>query len=329
MAGSPLRAKAMAESVLTQTDVVLPVGTKLVPLGKTERYVLYKVGPVLSCSHGIGMPSMSILLHEVTKLLHYAKVPRDELVYIRLGTCGGLGVPPGTQVITRKSLDGLFRPEHRSHVVGKETVHTTSLDESLIESLVAAAGEDIPAVVGDTIAADDFYQEQGRVDGAFCDHTEADKDRWLRDAHDAGVRNIEMESRMFAAFCTRMKIRGAVVCAVIVNRLEGDQVRSTPGQLIQYSAATIKLVLRFVRQQMLHSRGGAVAPAAPAAASASAAAPATCPCRGNKSKVSSPAFRALTGEKEPEPILPKWLLPIGLGVSFAVHVLSKAGPAHQ
>lgn len=206
MAGSPLRAKAIAESVVTQLDIKLPVGTELAPVGKTERYVLYKVGPVLACSHGIGMPSMSILLHEVAKLLHYAKVPRDQLVFIRLGTCGGLGVPPGTQVVTRRSLDGLFRPEHRYHCLGKEVVQPTSLDEGLIESLLAAAGDDIPALVGDTIAADDFYLEQGRVDGAFCDHTEADKLNWLKQAHAAGVRNIEMESRMFAAFCNRMKV---------------------------------------------------------------------------------------------------------------------------
>lgn len=41
-------------------------------VGKDQRYVLYLVGPVLVCSHGMGGPSTSILLHEVAKLLHYA-----------------------------------------------------------------------------------------------------------------------------------------------------------------------------------------------------------------------------------------------------------------
>ena len=31
-----------------------------------ERYAMFKVGPVLSASHGIGIPSVSILLNEVT-----------------------------------------------------------------------------------------------------------------------------------------------------------------------------------------------------------------------------------------------------------------------
>lgn len=32
----------------------LPVGAELAPVGKTERYTLFKVGPVISVSHGIG-----------------------------------------------------------------------------------------------------------------------------------------------------------------------------------------------------------------------------------------------------------------------------------
>jgi hypothetical protein len=36
------------------------------------------VGPVLIANHGMGMPSTSILLHEVTKLLAHAGAPRSE-----------------------------------------------------------------------------------------------------------------------------------------------------------------------------------------------------------------------------------------------------------
>ena len=36
------------------------------------RYVMYKVGPILALNHGMGMPSLSIALHEVVKLLFYA-----------------------------------------------------------------------------------------------------------------------------------------------------------------------------------------------------------------------------------------------------------------
>ena len=54
------------------------------------------------------------------------------------------------------------------------------------------------------------YEGQGRLDGAFCDYTEADKMAFLRAAYDHGVRNIEMESVCFAAFCQRANVRGTI-----------------------------------------------------------------------------------------------------------------------
>ena len=45
------------------------------------RYAMYKVGPVLSISHGMGIPSAGILLHEVIKLMYHAGV--KDPVFIR------------------------------------------------------------------------------------------------------------------------------------------------------------------------------------------------------------------------------------------------------
>lgn len=39
--------------------------------------------------HGIGIPSISIILNELIKLLHYANA-RD-VIFFRVGTSGGLG----------------------------------------------------------------------------------------------------------------------------------------------------------------------------------------------------------------------------------------------
>jgi len=46
------------------------------PIGKTDRYVMYKVGPVLMANHGMGMPTTSILLHEVRLFCVAAPAPR-------------------------------------------------------------------------------------------------------------------------------------------------------------------------------------------------------------------------------------------------------------
>lgn len=43
-----------------------------------------------------------------------------------------------------------------------------------------------------------------------------DKMAFLKKAHDKGIRNIEMESAAFAAFCLKAGVHGAVVCATLV-----------------------------------------------------------------------------------------------------------------
>lgn len=49
---------------------------------------------------------------------------------------------------------------------------------------------------------------QGRLDGALCSYTEKDKQAYLRAAHAAGVRNIEMESSVFATMCSACGLKG-------------------------------------------------------------------------------------------------------------------------
>ncbi|OTF74226.1 hypothetical protein BLA29_012787 [Euroglyphus maynei] len=56
----------------------------------------------------MGISSLSILMHEILKLLHYAKCTNVTL--FRIGTSGGIGVSPGTVVITGKAVDELLRP---------------------------------------------------------------------------------------------------------------------------------------------------------------------------------------------------------------------------
>lgn len=55
----------------------------------------------------MGVPSVGILLHEMIKLMYHAKC--KDPVFIRIGTCGGIGVEGGTVVITEEAVDGLLR----------------------------------------------------------------------------------------------------------------------------------------------------------------------------------------------------------------------------
>lgn len=55
-----------------------------------------------------------------------------------------------------------------------------------------------------------FSIGQGRLDGALCSFSHEEKLEYLRKAYDAGVRNIEMESTVFAAMCRVCGLKGIV-----------------------------------------------------------------------------------------------------------------------
>lgn len=57
---------------------------------------------------------------------------------------------------------------------------------------------------------------QARLDGAFCSYTEKDKQDYLAKAYASGVRNIEMESSVFAAMCKLGGLKGRPpICFVV------------------------------------------------------------------------------------------------------------------
>ena len=59
----------------------------------------------------MGMPSISILLHELIKLMHHAAC--TDVIFTRMGTCGGLGLAPGTVVITDSAVNEMFQPVYQ------------------------------------------------------------------------------------------------------------------------------------------------------------------------------------------------------------------------
>lgn len=242
MGGSAERALTFAEKVKNELE------SPLHPIGKTERFSLYKVGPVISVSHGMGMPSLMILLHEITKLLHYAAC--HDPIYIRIGTSGGIGLPGGTVVVTQEGLNGKLEPYYELPVLGEVRRYPTTFDKALIQNIVDCKN-DLDVRVGKTLGVDCFYEGQGRLDGALNPgYTEDQKLDFLKRLHSLGVRNIEMEACAVGAFCNRAGIRGAVVCATLLDRLQGDQVTSTKEQLVEFSDRAQKVVVNFIKKSI-------------------------------------------------------------------------------
>ncbi|NXE37969.1 UPP2 phosphorylase, partial [Ptilorrhoa leucosticta] len=201
--GSPNRMKAFAQ-FLHQELGLAGDGEDVADIC----YAMYRAGPVLSISHGMGIPSISIMLHELIKLLHHAKC-RDVTI-IRIGTSGGLGIEAGSVVITDTAVDSSFQPRFEQVVLDDVVVRSTELDKDLAEELLACSREipDFPTLIGHTMCTYDFYEGQGRLDGALCSFSSEKKLEYLRRAYDAGVRNIEMESTAFAALCGLCGLKG-------------------------------------------------------------------------------------------------------------------------
>ncbi|NWQ89506.1 UPP2 phosphorylase, partial [Burhinus bistriatus] len=171
-------------------------------------YTVYRAGPLLSVSHGMGIPSISIMLHELIKLLHHAK--RQDVTITRIGTSGGLGIEAGSVVITDTAVDFSFKPQFEQVVLDDVVVQNTELDKDLAEELLACSKEipDFPTLIGHTTCTYDFCEGQGRLDRALCSFSSEKKLEYLKRAYDAGMRNTEMESTVFAALCRLCGLKG-------------------------------------------------------------------------------------------------------------------------
>ena len=73
----------------------------------------------------MGVPSMSIMLVETIKLLHYAGA--KDVCFVRIGTSGGIGVAPGTVIVSSGAINGLLEKKHiqfiKGNIVSRELLH--------------------------------------------------------------------------------------------------------------------------------------------------------------------------------------------------------------
>ncbi|XP_059801386.1 uridine phosphorylase 1-like isoform X1 [Hypanus sabinus] len=248
--GSPWRMKSFSQYM--NEFLGLGCATADIPdiCAHTDRYSMYKVGPVLSVSHGIGIPSILIMLHELIKLLSHAKC--SDVVAFRIGTSGGIGVQPGTVVVTKKAVNPSFNPVFELVVLGVTKSYPTTLSEPLAQEMLNCSKElgKFDTVSGNTLCTSDFYEGQARLDGAFCHYTAEEKMNYLNAACKAGVCNIEMESAAFAAICARSGLPGAVVCVTLLDRLQGDQISSSHEVLSEYQMRPQMLVAHYIKKHL-------------------------------------------------------------------------------
>lgn len=236
MAGSGGRIKSFAQ---TWSD--LNGGAPIVAFPKEDRFVTRYCAGVLFASHGMGMPSASIALQELMRMVFFLKrgdlEALDEVFWARIGTSGGVGLEGGTIVVTTEGLMADLRPYRLLNGGMGEYWFDGDFPADVAHAIIEAnAGADFAMATGRTVAGNEFFLEQFRLDGAVCLETPETKMAWLQWIHDNGVRNIEMEGAMLAGYLNHWGFsKFAMICCTLLNRLHGDQVTASPDELAKYS----------------------------------------------------------------------------------------------
>ncbi|EPB80345.1 uridine phosphorylase [Ancylostoma ceylanicum] len=233
--GSPTRLKIYAEWFAKECKI--PCSENL---SKSDRFVLFKTGKVVWVNKQIDpcIPKRKEA-HQLSFRI------------IRLGTSGGVGVEPGTVIVSKNAINAELNEQYVQWIAGQRVVRETYLDEGLRNELIAMANEmKIPVDSGFTMCADDFYEGQMRLDGFFCEYKPDDKFAFLKKLHDMGVRNIEMESTCFSSMTLRAGCKGAVVCVTLLNRMKGDQIKLSHDQFLEFEERPFRLVTALMKKQL-------------------------------------------------------------------------------
>lgn len=232
-------------------------GAEIIGLPKEERFTTRYCAGVLFASHGMGMPSASIAVQELMRMVYFLKrgdlAALDEIFWARVGTSGGVGLEGGTIVVTTEGVMADLRPYRVLNGGMGEYWFDSAFPADVAQAVLAAnADSGLNLATGKTVAGNEFFLEQFRLDGAVCMESAATKMAWLEWIHDNGVRNIEMEGAMLAGYLNHWGFpRFAMICCTLLNRLHGDQVTASAEQMHQFSENSGVALFNYLRATLL------------------------------------------------------------------------------
>ena len=115
----------------------------VVALPKEERFVTRYCAGVLFASHGMGMPSASIAVQELMRMVFFLKggdlEAMSEVFWARVGTSGGVGLPGGTVVVTTEGVMADLGPYRLLKGGSGEYRFDSTFPLDVAEAIVAAS----------------------------------------------------------------------------------------------------------------------------------------------------------------------------------------------
>ena len=207
LSGDPNRATLIAEKHFQNAKILSEHRGLNSYLGE------YNGKAILSCTSGMGAPSMSIVVNELIQV--------GIQTIIRIGTCGSIQehIKPGHIVISSAAL---CRQGAANDIAPVE--FPSSADPFVTVALAETAKRlDMPHAVGVTASVDTFYEGQERMGGANP-HLMRSHQGMIEEYQHLNVLNFEMESGTLFKMGLVYGFQAGCVCGVVAGRTASENV---------------------------------------------------------------------------------------------------------
>lgn len=187
-------------------------GFSMLPIYKTERYNLYKIGQVLFLSHGIGSPSLLIALNEVAKLLIHASC--QNFIFVKINSANTSLFGDSVIHLVTDALNSELGTNYINIECGLEVSYPTNLDQDLLLDIQNFNQENMQLNLG----SGKSLSSDGALLDSVINFDPVIVEQYIKMARQRGVCSIDLESDCFAGFCSKLNIR-----ALILNYAENSE----------------------------------------------------------------------------------------------------------
>lgn len=190
----------------------------------------------LSCTSGMGAPSLSIVVNELCQL--------GVSTIIRIGTCGALqpDIKAGDLVISQAALCD----QGAANDIAPVNYPAVADPYLTIDLVTAARSHGFTHHLGLTASTDTFFEGQGRTADSVNRHLQPHLQQRCETYRALNILNFEMEAATLFKMGSVYGFKAAAICAVLAERQQSEQICHQVKELAVSQAITCALTV--VRQ---------------------------------------------------------------------------------